>query len=324
MKRLGMLAFAIVIFLPAALLASEAKQTEDEVEAGQPVTDEKLARQKEEREKLAKQIQDIKDNYLTSRKGKDLRTGERKILAIHDPRAVMPLVNVLYDKSVARRAILIKALSGFSERGNRQAQVALQELAVVEGRVALRKKIIEALKKIEKGNRSDRLLRHLQDDAVPAARDRAAYALAEMGEKRAIRYLINALITEETRKVSATYLDDTTFTFTYSPYGQAERGRWIVPGVLYSFPVEVRGGLYHIPYSRLLNPATTLSLGTQHRRKLEKPVETIVKVKHPRVLAALKKLTKRNFGYDEIAWRQWVKNNPDQLPPWQPIIDAVD
>jgi hypothetical protein len=47
----------------------------------------------------------------------------------------------------------------------------------------------------------------------------------------------------------------------------------------------------------------------------------MVQIQHPEVLAALKQLTGKDFGYSQAAWQQWLQSAEASkvVPPWEPI-----
>jgi hypothetical protein len=42
-------------------------------------------------------------------------------------------------------------------------------------------------------------------------------------------------------------------------------------------------------------------------------------MKHPEMLAALKKLTGKDFGYDQGAWQKWLQSPDAKMPAWEPM-----
>jgi hypothetical protein len=47
-------------------------------------------------------------------------------------------------------------------------------------------------------------------------------------------------------------------------------------------------------------------------------------VQHPGILAALKQLTGKDFGYDQAAWQRWLQSKPEGVPAWEPIRLSSD
>jgi hypothetical protein len=123
---------------------------------------------------------------------------------------------------------------------------------------------------------------------------RAAVAIRDMGDTTAVPYLIAALVTRHRWKVEVP--SGTTASFGTTPDGQvgmAGQSGWLPP------EVEGLARTGQLPYGAIIVPN-----GLEAPRP--KRVITIKgDVKNAEVLAALKKITGQDFGYNKRAWETW-------------------
>jgi hypothetical protein len=75
-----------------------------------------------------------------------------------------------------------------------------------------------------------------------------------------------------------------------------------------------------LPQVQIADFATTVAMTERHVG----PDYQRVEVRHPEILAALKKLTAKDFGYDPTAWRRWLETRPEEIPAWEPIHFRAD
>jgi hypothetical protein len=47
-----------------------------------------------------------------------------------------------------------------------------------------------------------------------------------------------------------------------------------------------------------------------------------VRTEHPEILAALKSLTGKDFGFSQAAWQKWLETDEARkiVPPWEPVV----
>lgn len=262
-----------------------------------------------------KEIRLIEIRHLRPRAEADYQEARRKILAIDDDAAIPPMVSVLYGPNARYRALLIEALSQRAAANSKVAQAYLQEIAVGDGSQGHRRKAVDGLKGWSGDRPTDRLLVHLARDEVPVARDRAATALATLDEKRAVWLLVERLVTEDVRLVGVEVYDcQVTLDIRAQQCG--------IP-TFRTYPVTAAAGLttatftVELPQVQVVDVATTI--GMTDKRVV--PDYQRVQTQHPDVLAALRALTGKDFGYNQAAWQKWLQS-PDAaktIPPWQPM-----
>ena len=260
-----------------------------------------------------KEVRLIEINYLRGGDEKQWQAGRQEVLAIQDEAALGPLVQVLYGRSARNRGLLIESLGQFAARRSKVALAYLQEIAVGDASGSHRGRAVEALKAASGSRPTERLLVHLALDEVGVLRDRAAVALAALDEKRAVRLMVERLSTEEVRWPAAAEVvvqPDFRFQTTGKPRFRHAVVRAAGPGG--HAPVIV-----DLPEVDVVDIATTVFAPF---RRLPPDIEVVV-TRHPDVLAALKTLTGKDFGYDKAAWTKWIDSPEGQkiVPAWEPI-----
>jgi hypothetical protein len=263
-----------------------------------------------------KRIRLIEIRHLRSGLSSDFAEGRRKILAIDDEAAIGPMVDVLYGPKPRYRGLLIEALTAMATAGSKPAQAYLQEIAVGDGSAAHRRRAIDGLRQHTGGPPTDRLMGHLALDDVPVIRNRAATALAELGDKRAVWLLVERLVTEDVRLVggeqwSASMQLDVRGQMLGVPTFRQVAVQAAVPGGVATTFIE-------LPEVEVVDFATTIAM-TEHHKPV--PHYRRVKTRHPQVLAALKRLTGKDFGYNQAAWQKWLQSREADgvVPAWQPV-----
>lgn len=264
-----------------------------------------------------KKIRLIEIRHLRSGSSASFSKGREQILAIRDEAAVGPLVDVLYGPNARYRGLLIEALTEMATADSDVAQAYLQDIAVGDGSAAHRRRAIDGLKTYSGDKPTKRLMAHLALDEVPVIRDRAATALAQLGDKRAVWLLVERLVTEDVRMVGGEQWSGSMQldiraqmagvpTFTQSVVTAA------VPGL------GIAQATIDLPTVEVIDIATTIAM-TDHHDPV--PHYERVQTKHPEVLAALKRLTGKDFGYNQAAWQKWLRSREADkiVPPWQPI-----
>ena len=89
-------------------------------------------------------------------------------------------------------------------------------------------------------------------------------------------------------------------------------------------PIEAVGfggvarAFIELPEVDIVDVATTIAM-TQHGQMI--PKYQRVRTEHPEVLAALKKLTGKDFGYNQAAWQKWLQSDEaaKKIPAWEPL-----
>jgi hypothetical protein len=258
----------------------------------------------------------IEIRSLRSTDDKDWQQGRQDLLAIDDDMAVGAMVQILYTPNPRYRGLLIEALARLAARDCVVAKAYLQEIAVGDGSEAHRRKAVEALKAAPGLPAADRLLVHLELDQLGVFRDRAATALATLGEKRAIRLLVERLVTEEVRTVM---VDEgvmlQTPNISMSVSGAPSFRQVVVQG---SGP---GGSLAQTVVDLPTVDVSNVGAGSWMPSRQLVPASELVQMQHPLILAALKALTGKDFGYDVEAWRKWMASpeGSKAVPPWKPM-----
>ena len=265
-----------------------------------------------------KEIRLIEMKYLRANDEKMFQEGREKLLVIEDPAAVKPMVHVLYGENARYRGLLLEALTAAANRDSKLARAYLQEIAVGDGNIANRRRAVENLKGLSGDPPTERLMAHLAQDKVPALRDRAAIALATLGEKRAMWLLVEQLVTEETR-VTGAEVRDAQIAFDI-------RAQQCDMPTFKTFPVQASGAggiatyTIELPQVKVTDVATTIAMTD----RAVQPTVQRVQIQHPEILAALKSLTGKDFGYDQAAWQRWLQSPAaiKLVPAWQPVKPA--
>jgi len=270
-----------------------------------------------------KEVRLIEIKYLRANDEKLFQAGREKLLAIEDPAVVKPLVQVLYGDNVRYRGLLLELLAAHANRGSKLARAYLQEAAVGDNSGSNRQRAVVNLKGLSGEPATDRLMAHVAQDKVPVLRDRAATALASMDEKRAIWLLVEQLVTEETRVTGGEIRDAQVALDIRTQQCDAPTFR------TYQITAAVGGGglgggpgvaqfTLELPQVAVVDVATTIAMGD--RRIM--PTVQRVRIQHPEILAALKTLTGKDFGYNQPAWQLWLQS-PEAaklVPNWQPFV----
>jgi hypothetical protein len=264
-----------------------------------------------------KKVRLIEIHSLRSTDDKLWQQGREEVLAIEDEAAIGPLVVVLYAPAAKYRFLLIEALARQAARGSPLAKAYLQEIAVGDSVEGHRRRAIEGLKAAPAAPATDRLLIHLALDEVAVFRDRAATALAALGEKRAIHLLIERLVTEEYR---------------VTPPTEPQLGFNFYQGTLIGAPafrqvvVQAAAGGSVSQVTIDLPQVDVIDYGAAFSTSPRLPEVQRIVTQHNEILAALKALTKKDFGFDKDAWNKWV-GGPEGtkiVPPWEPLRLMID
>ncbi|MCX5653962.1 MAG: hypothetical protein NTY65_04855 [Planctomycetota bacterium] len=312
MRQWTLLAAALVALIAgnrAALAAEEASPPRKTEAAGDSAYTERL-----------KEIRLIEIKYLRSNDEKAFQAGREKLLAIEDPAAVKPMVHVLYGENARYRGLLLEALTAQANRGSKLARAYLQEIAVGDSSAANRHRAVGNLKGLSGDPATDRLMAHLAQDKVPVIRDRAATALATLDEKRAIWLMVEQLVTEETRVTGAEVRDaqiglDIRAQQCDTPTFRTYQVQAAVPGGVATYTIQ-------LPQVNMVDVATTIAMTD----RAVQPTVQRVQIQHPEILAALKALTGRDFGYNLAAWQRWLQSPEavNLVPAWQPAVTPAE
>jgi hypothetical protein len=226
----------------------------------------------------------IKKNMLESSVSRQVQEGRRKIVAIRDPLAILPLARLLSRGSWACRDALVEALSNFPQD---EATLNLAALALVDGNAGIRRRALVELQRRDDPRVIPQFRRALHSDSDRLIR-RAATGLGALEAQAAVLELIDVL--------------------------RARRRQWV------EVPVRRYFGEYPITF----DTPTVITFGhaseIRHNPMLGVPAigggfviaSTELQVRdvtvfRTEVLEALKVITGENFGFDEAAWRRWYE-----------------
>jgi hypothetical protein len=272
----------------------------------------------------ATKIRLIEVRLLRPPDGKGWDQGRQEILAIDDEMAAGPMVDVLYGPNPRYRLLLIEALSRLAAVKSKVAAAYLQEIVVGDAGPGQRLKAVEGLKAAAKAGIAvtDRLLVHLALDEIAVFRDRAATALAALGDKRAVYLLIERLVTEDIRieMVEEATLLPLSGGGSVSLVGPPTFRRVVVQGVAPGGAVAQT--VIDLPQADV----SDYGIGGWYVGRTVVPKEQRVLTQHPDILAALKVLTGKDFGFNADAWRKWTSSTEASaiIPRWEPLKFAAE
>lgn len=268
-----------------------------------------------ERASWTRRIRGLRQTIATGQEDR-ATAAEQQLLAIRDPIAVAPLVRVLGQDVVSLRMLLDQVLGLIP---GPEAASALVGRVLAESDSEVRQAALGELERRGDENVVPGFLKALRS-SHPEVVNRAAWALADLGVVAAVPRLIPALVTTQYRVV----MDN-------SGGGQASGGLGSVSPI--GVPVYANGsslglltppvvgpgsvayGATAVPY--LPYSSGSLSAGgTVSGTRGPVPKLMTFSYQNVEVLAALVKLTGRNFGYDMPSWKRWVSTayRPDPSP----------
>jgi hypothetical protein len=252
-----------------------------------------------------RQIQAMRPN-LDSTKD-DVRGGSLdQLAAIRDPLAVPGLVRVLGRDNASCRMILAHTLAQIP---GPEARDALLAALLAEDDPQVRPVIAQALAPRNDGEVRGRLMRMAQS-ADPAVVARGARALADLEVRAAVPALIASLVKVQRRPVLVPAASPATpgvvpgIASGTGPTLGVVTGPVVGPGVVAfgatGVPLYPTPGMFNMPSRRA--PSVRFVTTTQRR---------------PEVLEALVRLTGQDFGYDQEAWRNWMRAGfrAEAMPP---------
>ena len=269
------------------------------------------------------------------------REAESQLMALQDVAAVAPLVRVLGADSEAMRTHLAHALGAI--KGAESAS-ALVSLLLAEGDRDVRLTTMDELERRNSPEVQKQLARAL-GSKTPEVVNRAAWALANLKAVPTVPALVGALVTTKYEVVMAPIASGPsagmpiTATFGGGPIGSNALGAPIAyngSSIAYLNgpvvgPGAVAFGATSVPLYPL--PEVPSPIANQNAGGVlastginagggvvgtRGPVPQVVgiAVENTEVLAALVKLTGRDFGYDVAAWKRWLRTSfqPDPAP----------
>ncbi|HEX8203287.1 MAG TPA: HEAT repeat domain-containing protein [Isosphaeraceae bacterium] len=246
---------------------------------------------------------------------------ELDLIAIRDPAAVEPLVEVLGQQAGPLRSLLVQALGGIP---GPEATAALTDQLFAEPDSALREVILDELARRHEPETVPRLMRAL-GHANPRVVGRAAWALGHLEAVAAVPKLIPALVSERRRIVWVPSVSVPAprpgvgfgsvapvpgvgpGSLGPGPYVPVLTGPVVAPGV-------IAFGATSVPLSTYAGSG--LSVGQPQQPSLQPRLVRTVSP-NPEVLEALQRLTGQNFYYDRATWRRWLRTS--RVPEPEPV-----
>ncbi len=218
--------------------------------------------------------------------------GLQKLEAIRDPAAIPALVKFMAENDDSQlRRFFVRLLA---EMDGPRPVAPLVHRSLVDSVPAIRSEAVAALRPSQHKLAVALYIAALRDP-IRLVVGRAAIALGEMGDSRAVPPLIDALITEHRYQV--TYQEQT------PTYGLGSDGSIGFAGSRSGLPahVEALARTGQLPYGAVVlpPPGGTVTKSTVIKRR-EQNLE---------VLTALKKLTGQNFRFDQRSWHLWWAAN---------------
>jgi hypothetical protein len=243
---------------------------------------------------------------------------ELDLIAIRDPAAVTPLVQVLRQDAGPIRFLLVQALSAIP---GPEATAALGVRLFDEDDPSLRQMVLDELVRRHEPDTVSLLMRAL-GHANPEVVGRAAWALGRLDAIAAVPKLIPALVSVRSRVVwvpsgpaptagpgygfgsVAPVPDPGQGSQGIGPYVPVLTGPVVAPGVIAFGATSVP--LYGYAGS---NPSAGRPQQPSFQPRFVRSVS-----RNPEVLEALQRLTGRNFGYDVATWQRWLSSSTDPEP----------
>jgi len=259
--------------------------------AGQPAASQPAA-DEEDSQKLAVavelnwklRISAIKSTLLDSPLPSQVGRGRERILQIHDPMAIAPLVQVLSGGNFVCRSVLVEALDHFADDA---ATLNLAALALADAAPEIREAAIRSLVR----RQDPRIVAQFRQ-ALASGDDtlvrRAATALGALRASEAVPDLFNALTVRRLREVELplhAYLGTLEAAFPRCRRSIGSTWVWVQPTVVVTTPA-----------------GAILSPGATPPRRLRQ-----VTVHRTEVLEALRRITGQDFGFDRDAWARWYE-----------------
>jgi len=251
------------------------------------------------RQALARDIEDVQQHLLVSPSAAAWTEGRNKILAIRDAAAAEPIARILGAGDVNCRLLAAEVLGQIP---GDEALRYLLGLALADPADAVHRTAIESLKDRADDRIVQQLIYALARGREPTMR-RAAYALGELGAMEAVPALIANLRTVEYRNVMVKELrqSPSMFVGTLTPYIAGLR------------PVVSGGAVAYDPIIGYIVSGGGISFAQPPQEVLVEKTQA-ERVEQPDVLEALKKITGRDFGYDEAEWHRWSAEREQAAP----------
>lgn len=232
-----------------------------------------------------RRIRAIQLTYLKVPNLKQIEEGRKRILAIRDSAAILPLARVLGQGDSISRALLVEALAQFPED---ESTLNLAALGLMEPTPEIRRTVFAELARRDDPRVPAQYRKALREDRDSVVAN-AAEGLATLRVREAIPGLIEALRANRRKAVEVPV---------QSVYGSMSDA--------FARPTQVNFGgtniIYIQPIIGVTSPASRVENVWQMRE---------VTVFRTQVLEALKSLSGANFGFDQDDWQAWYEEHKE-------------
>lgn len=229
--------------------------------------------------------------WVTGRNSQRAADGLAQLRGINDPDAVPAMVNFMGDEEDDDVRLLCAELLG-QLNGDKPVE-PLIDMALHDDDEDVRSTARRGIKTEQFELALHYYVPELKNDSNTIVQ-RAAAAIADIGDPKVVPYLIEALVTTHKWKIQVPA--NNTTSFGVSPNGSiGMSGSGYLPA-----EVELLARSGQLPYGAIVTPPPFQ--GRQTRTVTIKG-----DVKNSAVLAALKKITGQDFGYDERRWQVWYQ-----------------
>lgn len=227
--------------------------------------------------------------WLGGRDQRRVTDGLTNLRAIKDPDAVAALYNYMGGHTNADYRMLFVQIAG-QIKGQKPVRPLARSL-LSEGQELIFREILKTIDEDQKVEVVKYCLPGLKDKNNDVVQ-RAAIVLGECGDERVIPDLIDALITTHRYKVQVPDRSNER-SFGIGPNGQPTM---LGQGGTPLTNVEMLSRLGQLPYGYTVNDTAT---------KVWRTVTVKQDIHNTQVLSALKKLTEKDFGFDQRDWQRW-------------------
>ncbi len=249
------------------------------------------------RRQFYEQLRAIEREYLHPYVPDLWAEGRERVLMMRDPGAAAPIAQVVADGGAPRQKLAAEALAAIP---GQEARDALVSLIMTTPDADVYQYGLKQLTYRADGPHHPPFLRALR--GRKDARNRAAYALGELKSWSAVPALIEVLKARESRVMQAP---------ARAGGGSSGSGAYIAVGRVVTYvkdatPVVAEGAVAWDPVIGAITTGSVLSVSN--------PVVTGRKVivefvgPQPAVREALRKITGKDFGYDQAVWRTYLRD----------------
>jgi PBS lyase HEAT-like repeat len=241
------------------------------------------------------------------------REAETQLMAIRDAEAVGPLLRVLGNDDPELRILLAHVLSKIP---GKEATAGLVKQILAEPTDQVRPVIFDKLKSRDDPAVVTQLVRALGSSDVQVI-NRAAWTLGNLEAAEVVPRLIPALLSFEQRVVVPPVEGSTVLVSGMSGYVPLAPVAYSQNNVAFMTPPAVSAGAvaYGVTSAPLYGQSAVMG-GPAGGLTIRPPEPRVVTYtyRNVEVLAALQKLTGRDFGYEIDDWKQWIAHDYNPAP----------